>query len=92
MAPKRHRPYIGPGPKREKRKVAQDTVVPPSEVEKPEPQKEVGETCPKQSERTVLRAPRTGMNQRGAVAQDFLNAYSTAPLPEVVPLEPATNT
>ena len=92
MTPKRCGPYLGPGPKRGRRRVAQDIDGPSPEVEQPEPepQEEVNE-MPQWFESPIPRAQRSGMSQRRATTQDLPDADSTAPSPEAVPPMPTNN-
>ena len=92
MAPKRSRTYLGPGPRRGRRRVAHDTDVlsPEAEQPVPEPQKKVDE-MPQWFECPIPRAPRSGMSQKKAVTQELPDADSTAPPPEAVPPVPTNN-
>ncbi|XP_022957288.1 uncharacterized protein LOC111458730 [Cucurbita moschata] len=92
MAPKRRGTYLGPGPRRGRRRVALNTDVPSLEAEQPvpEPQEEV-EEMPEWFECPIPRAPRSGMSQRKAVTQDLSDTDSTAPPPEAVPSVPTDN-
>ena len=91
MAPKRFGPYLGPGPRRGRRRVAQETDVPSPEAEQlvPKPQEEVDE-MPQWFESPIPRAPRLGMSQKRAMTQDLPDVDSNAPSPEVVPPMPTT--
>ena len=86
MAPKRCGPYLGPGPRRGRRRVAQDTDFPSLEVEKPEPepQEEVAK-MPQWFKSPIPWAPRSEMCQRRALTQDLLDGDSTTTSPEAVP-------
>ena len=78
MAPKRCGPYLGLGPRRGKRRVAQDTDVPSPKVEQlvSEPQEKVDEV-PQWFESPIPRAPRSGMSQKREITQDLPDADST---------------
>ena len=92
MAPKRCGPYLGPGPRRGRRRVTQDTDVLSPKVEQPvpEPQEEVDE-IPQWFGSPIPRAPRSRMSQRRTTTQDLPDADSTAPSPEAVPSVPTNN-
>ena len=65
-------PYLGPRPRRGRRRVAQDTDVQSPKAEQPvlEPQEEVDEMPPR-FESPISLAPRSGMSQKKAMTQDL---------------------
>ena len=91
MAPKRHEPYVGPGPRRGRREETQDTPVPTPEVEQLEFKEEVRDT-PQTSEGSVPQPSRTKRRRRKAKARRFLDTPPTTPFSEEVPLVPTTST